>query len=323
MEIITFFLLFLSTLTLAWVWLKYKYSYWDQRGVSTSNYSYFWGNAKEAIFQEKSFTDGVRDYYKTFKSQGSKHGGIFFLWNPIYIALDINVVKSIMQSDFQHFVDRGIYYDEKNDPLSAHLFSLAGKKWKLLRSKLSPTFTSGKMKMMYDTLVDCTEGLFKVIDKDLENPVDIKDVLGRFTTDIIGSCAFGLDCNSLENPDSEFRAKGVQLFNRPFPDNIRVVAAFAMPQIAKMFKMKLLSSEVNDFFMGVVRDNVAYRENNKIFRKDFMHLLIQLKNRGKLVEDEKLNLEKITKDDNKITLDEIAAQAFIFSKLVSRPHQLL
>ncbi|KAK9884819.1 hypothetical protein WA026_009046 [Henosepilachna vigintioctopunctata] len=305
-------ILVLTCVILTLLWMKKRSNYWKNKGVSTVSHSIIWGNMKDAIFQSNSLCERVVYYYQTFKSRGLKYGGIYFMWDPMFVPLDLGIIKSIMQTDFQHFVDRGIYYDEKNDPLSAHLFSLAGKKWKLLRHKLSPTFTSGKMKMMFDTLVDCTGGLYKVLDKDLDNAVDIKDVLGRFTTDIIGNCAFGIDCNSLENPDSEFRAKGKRLFHRTLWENMSAFSTFMLPQISKIFKRKITPQEVNDFFLGVVRDNVAYREKNNIFRKDFMHLLIQLKNRGKLVDDEKLSVENISEEENKITLLEIAAQAFIF-----------
>ncbi|RZC40767.1 p450 domain containing protein, partial [Asbolus verrucosus] len=112
-----------------------------------------------------------------------------------------------MQQDFQHFVNHSGFSNEENDPLNGHLFNLKDAKWRNMRIKLTPTFTSGKMKMMFQTLADCTIGLKDVMDDSgtHQKPVDIKDILGRFTTDIIGSVAFGLECNTIKNPDALFR----------------------------------------------------------------------------------------------------------------------
>ncbi|KAK9884818.1 hypothetical protein WA026_009045 [Henosepilachna vigintioctopunctata] len=76
--------------------------------------------------------------------------------------------------------------------------------------------------------------------------------------------------------------------------------------------MKSTPDEVSEFFMRIVEDHVAYRKKNNIFRKDLMQLLIQLKNNGKMVDDEKLPLENITEQENELTLKEIAAQVFVF-----------
>jgi cytochrome P450 family 6 len=79
-------------------------------------------------------------------------------------------------------------------------------------------------------------------------------------------------------------------------------------------------SDVEKFFLKVVSDTVEYREKNNIFRKDFMHLLIQLKNRGSVTDD-----DKVTDDNGKIkekalTLNELSAQAFVFSLVDSKLH---
>lgn len=43
---------------------------------------------------------------------------------------------------------------------------------------------------------------------------DVEDLCERFTTDTIGSCIFGIDIDSLNHPESEFRdiGKRVALF---------------------------------------------------------------------------------------------------------------
>lgn len=82
----------------------------------------------------------------------------------------------------------GSYVNEKGDPLSAHLFAIGGDKWRNLRRKLTPTFTSGKMKGMFHTIAECGSLLEKVFRKEIQKkePIDIKDILGNFTTDVIG-----------------------------------------------------------------------------------------------------------------------------------------
>lgn len=65
---------------------------------------------------------------------------------------DPELIKKILVKDFDTFVDRGIHMDPE-DPLSQHLFRLRGVKWRGLRTKLSPTFTSGKLKMMFPFVI--------------------------------------------------------------------------------------------------------------------------------------------------------------------------
>lgn len=68
--------------------------------------------------------------------------------------------------------------------------------------------------MMFPTLIDTTKGLEEILDEHdrLQEAIDIKEVIARYTTDGIGSCAFGLDCNTLKNPDSDFRKYGDKIF---------------------------------------------------------------------------------------------------------------
>lgn len=42
--------------------------------------------------------------------------------NPFYMVLDLEICKQIFTKDFNHFTDRGLYYNEKDDPISKYMF---------------------------------------------------------------------------------------------------------------------------------------------------------------------------------------------------------
>uniref|UniRef100_T1GIA8 Cytochrome P450 n=1 Tax=Megaselia scalaris TaxID=36166 RepID=T1GIA8_MEGSC len=145
-------------------------------------------------------------------------------------------------------------------------------RWRSLRNKLSTTFTSGKMKIMFPTIVEVSKRFsetFGEIAKLDNSVVEIKELLARFTTDVIGTCAFGIECNSLKNPDAEFRTKGRQLLTEPRHNFLITGLIFAFPSIARKLHARIIPDHIHNFFMRVVKDTVEYREKNNIVKNDF------------------------------------------------------
>lgn len=257
--------------------------------------------------------DKIKEIYDIARSNGWKYVGLYFFSRKALLAVDPVLVKNILCRDFQYFNDRGIYYDEENDPLSAHLFSLAGTKWKNLRSKLTPAFSPGKLKYMFGTILDCGEEMVNILKQivEVEDSIEIKEIFARYTTDVIGSCAFGLECNSMKNPKAEFRMMGKRAFTQTLRDSLSIIVIRSFPKLAKVLRLGVFAPSVTNFFKRVVTDTIEYREKNDVTRNDFLQLLVHLKNNGKLDDD---NEEKIAKSQpgTALTMDEAAAQAFIF-----------
>ncbi|KAK5637804.1 hypothetical protein RI129_000013, partial [Pyrocoelia pectoralis] len=211
--------------------------------------------------------------------------------------------KNIMQNDFGYFINRGSYINEKGDPLSAHLFNLGGEPWRNMRTKLTPTFTSGKMKMMFNTVLQCTIPMQEMMTRECldKKPIMIKEVTARFTTDVIGSCAFGLDCNSFKNENSPFRNLGRNAFEKKSKwYRFRRGLVTICPTITKTLAITFLSKESTRFFINVVKDTVKHRTENNIQRNDMLQILIEL-------EKSCLNNGKPS-----LTVEQMAAQAFVF-----------
>lgn len=81
------------------------------------------------------------------------------------------------------------------------MLTLEGPEWRDRRTKLSPIFTSGKMKMMFETVDTIGDKLVDVVTKMLESSdsLEMREVAGKFTGDVIGNVAFGLDCKCEKN----------------------------------------------------------------------------------------------------------------------------
>jgi cytochrome P450 family 6 len=88
-----------------------------------------------------------------------------------------------------------------------------------------------------------------------------------------------------------------------------------MPRIFARLNVKSADATVEDFFFDLVQKTIDYREKNKNNeRKDFMQLLIQLKNQGYVSvdkNDEENSIESQLKLQN-LTFNDIVAQAFLF-----------
>ncbi|GLV36673.1 Cytochrome P450 6a20 [Carabus blaptoides fortunei] len=272
--------------------------------------SFPFGNVGPLLMKTDTFGHSFRHIYEYFKARNQAVGGYYFVLKPELIIVDVELIKCILTKDFTNFMDRGTYIDEQNDPLSAHLFALPGVKWKALRAKLTPTFTSGKMKMMFPTLVACSgqmEELLENLSRHAE-PIDMKDILARFTIDVIGSCAFGIDCNSMTDPDNEFRKFGIASFNIKGFDAVRQILVIIFPKLMQFLRYPGISPKISTFFMNVVKSTVSYREKNNIQRNDFLQLLLNIKN-----QEHKERGETESTDTNaRLTLDQIAAQCFVF-----------
>ncbi|KAL3280009.1 hypothetical protein HHI36_017517 [Cryptolaemus montrouzieri] len=304
---IVFHPVLLLCILIIYIYFKHSYKYWKSRGVPQLNPSFPFGDMADVIFRRQNMGDKIRDIYSYARQRGDKYVGLYFFSRKAFLPIDPVLIKNILTKDFNSFHDRGIYYDEKDDPLSAHLFSLAGPKWKNLRAKLTPAYSPKQLRGMFDIIMNCGLQMNEIIEETTNNggPIEIKEILARYTTDVIGSCAFGLECNTMRNPNAEFRRMGRRAFTQTVGDVLKMIVIRSFPPLAKTLGIGVFSKNVTDFFRRVVRETIEYRESKNLNRNDFLQLLIQLKNNGRLEGSEE-------KPGTALTMDEAAAQAFIF-----------
>lgn len=134
--------------------------------------------------------------------------------------------------------------------------------------------------------------------------LELKELLSQFTTDVIGNVAFGIECNSMKDPQSEFRRIGRKIFEPNAKKFLKDLFIGMFPNVSRKLRLRTTLPEVTDFFLKLLNDTVQYRLENEVQRNDFLSLLIQIMNTGKLEGD--------NTDLGKMTFNELAAQVFLF-----------
>ncbi|XP_013112036.1 probable cytochrome P450 6a21 isoform X1 [Stomoxys calcitrans] len=286
-----------------WNWLRKHFQYWDDLNIACDPPNWIAGNLKGAV-TAKTFTQIWQEYYDKYKDSGP-FAGFFWFTKPGIFALDPNLIKHILIKDFAKFTDRGLYCNEEDDPLTGSLNTLDGQKWRQMRNKISPTFTSSKMKTMLPLVLKEAQELVQVLeDMSLENAiVEVRELLSRFTTNVIGSCAFGIEINTVRNPDDKFRTMCRRAMSE---QRFGVTFRVTLPSLAKRLHMKQTLPDVEEYFMGLITKTVECREQTKVRRNDFIDLLIDLKN------NKSMKSESASDELTNLTFGQLAAQAFSF-----------
>ncbi|XP_067009323.2 probable cytochrome P450 6a13 [Anabrus simplex] len=319
MEVLVMLLFLLSML---FGFITYKQTYWKRKGVFHLEPQFFFGNFKKVTLLRAHIAEVVRELYDEIGDR--KLCGIYQVMRPALIVKDPEILRLILVKDFQNFMDRGIGFDLKNDPLTRNLLFMSGNEWKQLREKLTPAFTSGKIKVMFRLMTECS-GLLKDYLKESAmkgEDIDVKEALANFTTDVIGTCAFGLQVNAMSNPNSEFREKGRKIFEPGLSIAVQRLLFILLPNLATKLRLKSQRQDVTDFFLNVVKETVDYREKNNVKRNDFLQMLIELKNKGHVEEDDHRGKVQVAgtqeqfhgerNDFTGMTDTVLAAQVFIF-----------
>jgi cytochrome P450 family 6 len=293
---LTIFSVVLIIFTILMLTDRYLHNYWNRCGITQLKANFLIGSIGDLFKFKKSIAEIFGEFYE--KNKLKKIVGIYLFYRPALLINDTKLIQNILISDSKYFMNHGIYMDEKNDPLTGHLFAMKGEKWKNLRKKVSPLFSPMKLKMLFPTFFDCAKNLQNFIAKSVKvksELIEVKDLMGRYTTDIIASVAFGYDCDSINDTNNIFRQIGSKVFNQTMKTCLRNFVLFLLPPLNKILKIRIADRDIEDFMYKMVQKTIELRQRGELKRNDFMQIMKNLLEHG-FDEDKnsKLNLSEIT-----------------------------
>ncbi|XP_052750885.1 cytochrome P450 6B5-like [Galleria mellonella] len=308
------FTLVIAALAIAVLYLytSRHYKYWEQRGIKHDKPLPFVGNNIQFYLMQKSVTQIAENVY--WKYPNEKVVGFYRASMPELVIRDPDIIKRVLITDFGYFYPRGINHKTVVEPLMRNLFFADGDLWRLLRQRMTPAFTSGKLKAMFPLIVERAEKLQARLAKSAAagRSLDARDLMARYTTDFIGACGFGLDADSLNEEDSAFRKLGAKIFKFTLRD---IFVGMLKEMFPDTFKHLKYLARLEEEFIQFVREILKHRIANPSNRNDFIDLMLECQRKGTIKGE---SIEKVKSDGTpeltSLELDDIliAAQVFVF-----------
>lgn len=274
-----------SALVILYFYLKYYFSYWKRKNIPFIEPNYIFGSLKDMVLMKKCAASMFKDLYEHQIAKSEPYIGIHIFNKPGVLIRDLDLIKKVLIKDFNNFSNRFTRMNPHNDPLGTYnLFLLRNPMWRELRQKLTPVFTSGKMKQMFYLVEQIGSKLNEHL---LSLPLDkqggkaaskeLKELCALYTTDVIASVAYGLQANSMKNPDGEFRKNGRKLFHFTVGRAVDFMSFFFLPQFIPIVNATLFTKEASKFLYSTIGYAMDEREKNGVTRNDLIDVLLTFK----------------------------------------------
>lgn len=292
-------ILLITVCFLLWLYFTKKLNYFKDLGIPYLPGWPVFGNMGPTILTFKSHKQMIDEIYNV--NRNALYVGLFDLMRPTILLRDPEIIKNITITNFDYFPDHPNTYDKTLDPLwSENMFSLPKEKWREVRSVVSPTFTSSKLKGMFMLLKKCCENCVDYLAKrtnEENRMVDTKSLFTRLTGDCMARCVYGLEVDSFNDFDNEFYRISKESTDLEKGLGLKFLLARAAPSLLRLFKMKFVDDYAGNFFKAIIGSTVTLREQKGIKRSDMIQLMMDARDKkGRIV---------------KFDLTEMVAQVFV------------
>nr|XP_033770369.1 cytochrome P450 3A24-like [Geotrypetes seraphini] len=292
--------LLVASLTLLFLYGTWPYGFFKKLGIPGPKPLPFIGTFLE-------YRKGLLHFDQICSKKYGKIWGIYDGRKPVLVVADPALVKTILVKEcYTFFTNRRDF--GLNGALKTAITVAKDDQWKRIRTVLSPTFTSGRLKEMFPIIKQYGDILVKNAQKKIEKdePFFMKDIFGAYSTDVITSTSFSVNVDSMNNPNDPFVTNSKKLLKFSFLNPLIIITVlfpFLVPVMAKM-NFTFFSKEITDFFLNAVTSIKTKRlQESQTDRVDFLQLMI---------DSQSSESNGDTKGHKTLTDAEIMSQAIIF-----------
>ncbi|KAG5887593.1 Cytochrome P450 6k1 [Gonioctena quinquepunctata] len=260
MEWITWSLTLLTLLVCVTLLLiKYStrnFGYWKKRGVYNPKPIPVFGNVAEIFFLKKYLGDLIGELYSC---TDEPYFGIFVFDEPFLVVKSPELVQRVLKNDSQYFTDRCARAPKHDKIMSNYMLFQKSTQWKETRSKVSPVFSTAKLKGLFPLVNKESEGLVHYL-RINSGVTDVKEACSKYAMNVIATCAFGINPNCFRNEHSSFRKVGSSMFKFSYRNAAAQLGYFLKPDLVDFLRLDFVNRKALEDFCDEVSKIMEERE---------------------------------------------------------------
>ncbi|XP_051242591.1 cytochrome P450 3A40 [Dicentrarchus labrax] len=292
--------LLVTLITLFFVYVYWPYGTFKKMGIPGPKPIPFFGTM---LAYRKGFMNFDSECFQKY----GKTWGIYDGRQPVLCITDVSMIKTVLIKEcYSLFTNRRNF--RLNGPLYDAVSIAEDDQWRRIRSVLSPSFTSGRLKEMFGIMKQHSANLISSMKKkaDKDEPLELKEFFGPYSMDVVTSTAFSVDLDSLNNPSDPFVTNIKKMLKFDLFSPLFLIVAFFpfMGPVFEKMEFSFFPTYVTDFFYAALQKIKSNRETSKQkSRVDFLQLMI---------DSQKNNDLSGVEQDKGLNDHEILSQAMIF-----------
>lgn len=256
-------------------------NYFKRHGVAFVKANPIIGAFSEVILGKCGLYENLKAICNQVEVKNEPFFGFSILQKPAMMITDPKLIKRVLVSDFKDFANRYNCSDTHDSLGYYNLFAVKNPLWKRLRTKLTPFFSSGKLKNMFYIMDIITDNVLDHIRKctvdEGKTELELKDLAANYSTDVIASCAFGVDTETFKNPNGEFSQVGKAINDPTISRRIGIFCGFFLPMLTRLINFKTFTESGSKFIRKTIHHVMNEREKSGHKRNDLIDMLIELK----------------------------------------------
>ncbi len=141
----------IALISLGYLWLRHRYSFWERHGVPGPKPVYLFGNLLKQLTFQEHISVAYKQWHNTYNNV--PYVGFYKLLQPAVMIRDPELQREVLVKAFANFHKNDVTISDGDDLLKTNPFFSSGEEWRQSRTLFGNFFSANKTKTVFPAMV--------------------------------------------------------------------------------------------------------------------------------------------------------------------------